>query len=653
MRRNAFLSVSLLIFTALFCSAQAPPIEWGEIPSEDLSMTTYEPAPDAGAVILCDYGNIYFDINQRGTVYKFKRHKRIKILNRNGFDQADVEIPYHKNQSLTNLKAQIITPDGTVTSLEKDAFYEEKINANYRNKKWAFPNVTEGAILEYSYQIQSEYLVTLREWYFQDFIPTRWSELRFSMIEWFYYLTIQTGTHPLVINEKTTEGKNYSGYSATANNYRWAMEKLPGLERESHTYNYFDYASKMQFQLKNINLPYSYNVPFLDTWGKIAAVLFDDMHFGRQYLKKGANKKLIEAAAPTMAKAQTEMEKVQAAYDFVNKNIKWNGRYYPMTNTDINAAYAKKTAYSGELNLMVLALLKAHKINAFPVLISTKSHGKINQLYPLLGQFNHTLILAEVDGKEMWIDAGDVSRPIGLPAVQSLNMEGLLIDDVENAFRWVPLTPPSTKDVMMLTMTLTEEDQINATVSCSHTGYSAHKERKSCGDSDGKSQWENRLSNMVPDAKVTSINLVNKREQQKTLKGKMDIELPGAAVHNGDIIYVSPIPYSKILENPFKSEKRTSPIEFDYPFNEQIIINIFIPEGYQIDGAPENMNVSLPEDAGSFQYRLSEAQGKIQIISKYQLKHTFFLPSDYPTIRNFHTMIEEKLGEQIVLKKQP
>ena len=649
--KTLFLLVFFTFFNIIVFS-QKDPIKWGDIPAEDLAMTTYEQAPSAGAVVLCDFGDIYFDINAGGASYYFKRHKRVKVLNRSGFDEADIEIVYYDGQNVSKLKAQIFAPDGSVKEMGKDDWFEEKINKDWRRKKLAFPNVKEGSVLEYSYQIESSNFITLRAWYFQDFIPTRWSELQFSMIEWFHYQTLQSGTHPLVINESGSVGKNYNGYSATNHTYQWAAEHIPALKKESHTFNQWDYASKIEFQLKSINMPYSYTVPFLDTWGKIADALFDDVHFGRQYLKKGPSKKILEAASPAMEAAKTDMEKAQAAYNFVNKEMKWNDEYYQAAEDNLNDAFAKRSGNSGELNLMVLALLKAYDVKAFPVLVSTKKNGKFNRYYPMLGQFDHTLILSFINDKEYWIDAGDPTRPLGMPAMQSVNLEGLLINDIDDTFKWVSPTFPKSKEVVMTTMQVDDMGDITADISCSHVGIMAFEERQHCKDTDGKKHWESRLAERVPDASISSIDLQNLTDQNQPLKGKMAASLPGAAMVNGDIIYVSPVLHSRVLENPFKPESRTLPVEFEYPYSEQIIVNLTIPEGHVVDGAPESVKMVLPEAAGSFEYRFSDQGTKVQVICKYSLNKTFFLPEEYAALRNFHSMIEEKLGEQVVFKKR-
>jgi len=50
------------------------------------------------------------------------------------------------------------------------------VNEAYSQKKFAFPNVREGSIIEYKYTMVSPYIFQLDDWKFQYEIPVKWSE---------------------------------------------------------------------------------------------------------------------------------------------------------------------------------------------------------------------------------------------------------------------------------------------------------------------------------------------------------------------------------------------------------------------------------------------------------------------------------------------
>ena len=84
--------LAVLLFTtgiSSFAFTQSPPITWGDIPRADLEMKSFPKDTNASAVVLCDYGESYFndDLN-----IVFNRHVRIKILTTKGYEWGTASI---------------------------------------------------------------------------------------------------------------------------------------------------------------------------------------------------------------------------------------------------------------------------------------------------------------------------------------------------------------------------------------------------------------------------------------------------------------------------------------------------------------------------------------------------------------------------------
>ena len=90
--------VTAFIFSSgSFAAEPDPPMKWGEIAREDLSMTSFPADSNANVVILCDFGDLSFD--SQYDPY-FTRHVRIKIFKPSGLDQANIQIAYTKDDKI-------------------------------------------------------------------------------------------------------------------------------------------------------------------------------------------------------------------------------------------------------------------------------------------------------------------------------------------------------------------------------------------------------------------------------------------------------------------------------------------------------------------------------------------------------------------------
>ena len=78
-----------------------------------------------------------------------------------------------------------------------------------------------------------------------------------------------------------------------------------------------------------------------------------------------------------------------------------------------------------------------------------------------------------------------------------------------------------------------------------------------------------------------------------------------------------------------------------------------VPKGYEVDELPKEVVVRLNENNdGIFEYRISEVNSIISLRSRLRISHTFFLPDEYPTLREFFNLVVKKHSEQIVFKKK-
>ena len=73
-------------------------IKFGKVSAEDFNLTNAVIDSSANAVVVADVGFSEFQGNTKSNFsLRFKRQARIKILNKNGLEAANVEIPLYFN----------------------------------------------------------------------------------------------------------------------------------------------------------------------------------------------------------------------------------------------------------------------------------------------------------------------------------------------------------------------------------------------------------------------------------------------------------------------------------------------------------------------------------------------------------------------------
>ncbi len=628
----------------LILHAQSAPVRWGKVTPEEIRLKHCVFDSTAPAVVLCDYGQIKLGY---GNVL-IERHRRIKILGRKALDQANISIAYYtKNdmEKVTSVQAQVLNVDAkgkvTETGVPGRQIFDVDANQNWREKRFTFPNVEPGSILEYRYTTVSQNFHSLDPWLFGCDIPTLHSELRVMIPEGLDYRVLMQGR------------KLIGKYQQAAGN-QWALDNVPALRQETHVANYLDYAEKIRFQLagyqKARDMPSggSEYVTTMTTWEKLAAELLENESISRYLNRRGAAKDLV---ALVCAPADPELVKLQKIYNHVSRRLHWDGKHRIFTDQTLNSLLDKKEGTSAEINLYLTLLLREAGIQASPVLLSTRPHGKVQVTYPLLTQFNHLVAGAQIDGKDYLLDGTDPLRPWQLPAGDDLNDTGFLLDKTNS--RWVKAQPGSpTRQTASVEADLNDPTRPLYRFSVRYEGYLALDKRWQYVRKGNKALAGEVISNENQDFRLISTKIDNADNPDEVLLTTLSYQPETAAQTQPGVVYFNPVLLNEFTENPYKHEQRFLPVELNYPQTRTYILNLKVPAGYQVQELPKSVLMKLPDDLAEFRYQINYQGNLIQLLTTVNFKSPVIPGEYYDYLREFYDQVISKYREAIVFKKQ-
>ncbi|MGZ5135381.1 MAG: hypothetical protein ACXWCG_09530 [Flavitalea sp.] len=331
----------VILFTSVNSNSQdKAKIKFGNVTAEDFKPTAYGVDSSASAVVIADIGSTEIVGNNTASFsLLFKRFRRARVLNKSGYDIGNIEIGLYSNgdaeEELENLKAVCYNlENGKVieTKLEgKSAIFTDKINKNLVIKKFTFPNMKEGSIIEFEYKIKSDFIFNLQPWEFQGEYPCLWSEYNVAMPSFYSYVTLTQGYHPYLIKDvkqsrsnfnmadiRTTGATERASFTALVTDFRWVMKDIPALKEESYTSTLSNHISRIEFQLSSIGEPFQYQ-KVMASWDMVAKELMEDEDFGAQ-LKKD-NGWLNDVIDQAVNKATTELDKTRNIFAWVRDNF--------------------------------------------------------------------------------------------------------------------------------------------------------------------------------------------------------------------------------------------------------------------------------------------------------------------------------------------
>jgi hypothetical protein len=655
---NKFFTLLLLGAVSLTADAQtaATTQPFGKVDQADLEMKACDFEKDANAEVLFDKGNVYYGADLYSITNEI--HRRIKIFNDNGKTAADIHISYYGGNHLeyvTGIQAQTINlVDGKVeiTKLDKKLIYTKAID-KWRNEiTFTMPNVKPGCIIEYKYNWNTNDFFDVPDWDFQDKIPVRYSEYTTSIPDIFYFRQQPHLTIPLVKSAHTSEGRslqdgtNSSPYTLEIETK--AMANIPSLPDEPFMSSFRDNVQNIRYQLVSLRPIGGFIKTGSDTWAKVGGKLIDDEDFGGQLKRKLNNEEAIISKAKAL---KTDDEKIAYVFNEVKNAMKWNGNDDWYTIDGTYRAWENKTGNSAEINLILYHLLKLSGLEVYPMVVSTREHGKVSPYYTSTIQFNRAVAYIPVDSTKNYIlDATGKYNLYNETPAELLNSSGLFIDKPKNQYDMVFLhkeTP--VRQVVLISGEIKPNGKLEGNAQISSTSYNkihAIERYKK----DGEKKYIDYLSDNDNNLKISSFKMENMDVDSLPLTQKINFNLDLAG-SDENYIYLNPNLFTSLKTNAFLSEKRMTDIDFGYLQNYTISSVYKIPAGYKADALPKSVTIIMPDKSVSFKRLVAEQDGSIIVRYSINYNKVSYPKDDYPDFHEFFKKMHEMLNEQIILKK--
>lgn len=674
------LTVLIQIITASFLlifhgnlQAQKVLMKYGKVEPEFFEMKYYDKDTSAEALILGDYGTrqITYD-NQSGFVLEYTRHFRAKIFKKSAYDLANQSLVLFHNgngqEKITLLKGKVYNMENgkiVESDLTRDMIMDEVIDNRNTEHKFTLPNVREGSILEYTYQVRSDFF-SMPDWRFQHSIPALWSECRVSYPEYFYYKQLQKGYLGLDVSEEikrpvsltVMDNDRSDGMVVRHSNstyqiqytdhvFRYVKNDVPAFRQEPYMNAVLNYLAAIEIELASYKPPMGIVQNFTQTWEKINKDLLEDEDFGLQVNRGGF---LKDVAFKLKSSAGSPLEQMAAAHEFVRNTMKWDGRNRVYVTGSLRSAYDKASGSSADINLMLVSLLKEMGISADPVIISTRSNGMIHPAQIMVNQFNYVIASASVGDRTYLMDATEKTCNYNILPSRCINGQGRIISDKKPG--WIDLNPAQRYEYTnIFSASIDEDGMFTGKMQRVYGNYAALDKRIEIKGKKDQEEYKLALENNYKGLTVTGFEIADLDSLSKTLKESIEVEISDKALITGNLISFTPLLFDQWVNNPFKLEDRKFPVDFTYPHMYKSVITYVIPEGYVLEEKPVDMLIALPDGKTKFIYKLVNSGNRIMISSVLDIGKSLYTYEDYNALKEFFNAMVSKQAEMVVLKK--
>ena len=659
---------AILFFLLTFCSlnvlaqASEPNMKWGKPTEEELNMAEYAADKEAKAVVLCHLTSVNYTMDLYNYMVDYQVKKRVKILKDDGKDYANLSIPYIYNpkedriESIEDFKAvayNMVNGKVVKTRIGNDQIHTERIDEDYMLAKVAIPQAKAGTVIEYEYTRHSNVYYHIFDWDAQEEIPVVFTQYRLEIPAVFIFNVEMSGFLPLESHPSTgnltyrANSDNMSRPSSCKTNiYLFIGRNLQAMKKDDFVWNERDYVTKVTAELKSYASSRGNYQDVKKTWEQVDDILMQSSDFGLRL--NDHSKFRDELAAAGIAGMSDLKEKMAATFKMLRQKLAWNGEYDLLPHP-ASEVIKKGSGTSGDLNMILINMLGDVGVQAYPVVMSTRSHGRLPQTYPSLNKMN-TFVVAVPNGASwLYLDATSADGYINVLSTNLYVDRARLLQKGKSG-QWVNLQKVGEAKIQVMVVgSISSEGVITGERTALYTGNSAYDERRAFLEANDSAVFIARKAAECG-MEISSCQMTGHREFAPSVKEEMNFTKQGDVV--ADPIYINPFTDFPIRENPFVEEERLLPVEFPCNQNFNMTIRLTLPEGWKLDDEPQSTRITT-EDKSISAHILYEVKDEkvLSIQVQFRQNDVIYYKKTYDTLRQLYDIFSSRSQDMLVLKK--
>jgi hypothetical protein len=644
-----------LLIASVFVSADKAKDQsedWLPITQQDLAIKDVPGDPGADAIQL--YHSYYKDDDAKF----ISEYRRIKILNEAARKRADIEIPIAQGESLKEVAARTIHPDGSIFNYSGKPFDKlvyKKRDLKYLYKTFTLPDVTVGSIIEYRYVISLPrgFVSTISSWPMQEDMFTVKARLRFRAFQG----VVLTATEWTSAAPKSAVSYSYLNQldvtlpqKKEGNLMELELQNVPKFDAEDYMPPVDDFRPVILFYYGGHEM--SSPERFWDEWQKLIT----------EYVEKfiGNSHEVHEAAAQAIAGETDPEQKLRKLYARAQqiRNLSYE-RFRTERERQEEHLKHNNTAQeilqhgygtAWDVNALFTALARAVGFDATMLGVSDRTVRSFNKIIVWLGQIDSSAVLVSMQGKEQVLSPGTPFCPFGLLRWGNTATTALKFSKAGGGFIDTP-QPQSAVMRRIARATVGADGDLTGELSVDFNGEDAldHRLNGLSQDEAGKrSSLENEVKGWLPkDAIVKLTDSRNWESPDQPLVATFKFEIPTFASSAGKRLVLPAFFLPTMQRDLFSSASRRYPIAFPYPFAEDDEISIQLPDGYEVEESPYRRKAGLYY-AG---YEISSTIEDRRLVTrrKIRLDGVQFPPEKYEELKNFFSIVYRGDTGQAVL----
>jgi hypothetical protein len=646
--------ITLFTITSVSALADNPPPNWMRQAASS-SIPTYE--KNVKAVVLYNEQQTTLDTDGKLVTTE---NKALKILTREGRKEA-VALAFYLVSSgkVRDITAWLIRPDGSTKEYDKKTIIDQISDQDdvYNEGRLKIidgsNDVDAGYVFGYTIVSEDKPLFYQDKWFFQDDLPTLLSR---------YTLSLPSNWNASSVTFNYPEVKP----QVSGTNYTWELRNLAPIAQEPMSPSFSNMVPRIAINFSPNDTSQAIDRAFAN-WTEVS--LWASRMYDPQVVVDDA---VAAKAQELTANAKTELEKIRAIGTFV-QNMQYisidigvgygNGMRPRPSNLVLARGYGD---CKDKANLM-RAMLRALKIEAYPIAIYSGDADFVRKEWVSPGQFNHCIIAIKVSdatqgatiinhpklGRLLIFDATDPYTTVGdLPDYEQGSL-ALIMAGENGGLIEMPTTPSAFNAWQRnVEVNLKDDGTIEGVIRDRATGQQSTRARamfRSLSSSDFNKAIEGWLTRGATAARLVKLT---PNDKQADASFNMDVEFSAPAygqLMQNRLLVFKPAIVSRANSIYLTEQIRKNPVSLDADsFDETTVFTL--PVGFVVDEMPDAVTLDTP--FGKYKNSYEVKENKLVYTRSLTMNRSTLAVDKYASIRDFYSKILAAEQSPVVLLRK-
>ncbi len=615
---------------------------WGQFqePSkEELQMTADPKAPGANAVYLT------FSDEQDSAIGTRTYYERVKVLTEKGKERATLHFS-HDPSTKYEVDGRTIHKDGTViplTDQPSDLVEFKTKGLQWNSLVFTLPSVEVGSILEYRVKFKYPHFAPFPTWYIQQDMFVHKAHYAFK-------------------------AGGLAGFGATYVERLDGATKVQNSRNGLYTLDLTDVAAlpdedwmpplnTFKWRVSFFRTDFKTSEEFWSVMGRGWARFADEFTNPTGTLKKAASDMLGAGDSDTV-KAQ----KIYAAVmklentDFTREKTKVERKKEKIH--DIHNAqdvWRDQGGNGDEIALLFVALCRAAGLHVAPMVVVDRSHALFDGSVLNGSQLDDYIAVAQLDGKQVYLDPGQKMCPFGVLHWKHSLATGFRIGENNSTIETTPsLSYKASSIARIADLEIDETGDVKGSVRILLQGQAALHWRQIAllnDEDEVKRRFNEWMGGYLPEGVQGEFShFLGLTDYDTNLMATVKVS-GNLGTATGKHFFLPGLFFEVKSKHPFVAQdKRTIPVDVQYPKLEQDDVTYRLPAGYTVDG-DSKPTVVYWADHAKLTINTTAGPNGVHVIRNLVYNYTILAPNEYGLLHDFYQKVAAADQQEITLSK--